>query len=66
MTGREAATAALHLAFLGDGNFEATILEDAVGQPTKLVARTEQVDAASELQFEIPRGGGFVATIREK
>ncbi|WP_428304143.1 glycoside hydrolase family 97 protein [Lacipirellula sp.] len=66
MTGREAAAGALDLSFLGEGEFDATVLEDVDGETTKLVKRTEQVDANGELKFEMPRGGGFVATIRKK
>lgn len=66
MTGREAVSGKLDLSFLGEGDFEATILEDADGETTKLVERTEQVTADGKLKYQMPRGGGFVATIRKK
>ncbi len=52
------------LSFLGAGKYQTKLLADADGEPTKLVERTEQVAASSELKFDVPRGGGFVATIR--
>jgi alpha-glucosidase len=66
MTGREGVSGKLDLSFLGEGDFEATILEDADGETTKLVERVEKVGAGGELMYEMPRGGGFVATIRKK
>jgi len=57
----------LPLSFLGDGDFTAKLLLDAVGDdPTKIETRQIDIDADDSLKVGIPVGGGFVATIRPK
>jgi alpha-glucosidase len=67
MTGDKSASVDLPLAFLGDGDFTAELLLDAAGDdPTKLENRQLNANANASLRIEIPAGGGFVATVRQK
>ena len=65
MAGKEDVELELPLEFLGDGSFDADLILDDPGKgATAVVERSEVVSADGKLKINMPRSGGFVATVR--
>ena len=61
MAGREGATLAIPLGFLGDGEYRASIVRDVPGDPAAVKLEQATVRRRGTLDVRLEPGGGFVA-----